>query len=178
MVRAKNTCRSLQWFWFPAPKLWDKWGRHFRGLGPSPSPAWCQVLEPFIYHSRWQINSLGLIYGDRQELLPAEPMPLSLCLDFVPLPVPEEPWHRSSSWIFRARGLITDWSTCPLDPQDYVFFSFLIFKEAYLQGEGKVSQRGDGGGRESKCAYAKSSIPPFEWQWRHILSNYRFSQTG
>lgn len=43
-----------------------------------------------------------------------------------------------------------------------MFFSFLIFKEAYLQGEGKVSQRGDGGGRESKRAYAKSSIPPFE----------------
>lgn len=26
-------------------------------------------------------------------------------------------------------------------------------------------------------AYAKSSIPQFEWQWRHLLSNYCFSRT-
>lgn len=122
--------RSLPWFWCFAPNLWDKSGRYFSTLGSSTSPASCQALEPFIHHSWWGINSLGLIYGDRQEPLPAELMllPLSWFL------APPCPWRAPTDI-----KLILDLrSYCALlTPMIMWVFSFLIFKEAYLQGEEK-----------------------------------------
>ena len=145
---ARSAHRGLSSFWSPAFSLWDKSDGHFSRLGLSPSrSSQCQVLEAFSHHSQQGINSLQLIYRDGQGTVPAESVILSF--DFSSLPVPREappalkivltPRNSPSHCRFK---LVPSW------PPGLCIF-FLIFKEAYLQGEGKVSQR-DGGGRENE----------------------------
>ena len=114
-------------------------------------PAWCQVYEPFSHHSQWGINSLELIYRNRQGPLPAESV--LLCLDFLPLPVPSELLLTLKIVLTpRNSPIHCRFKHMPSWPPGLCvfFFFFLIFKEAYIQGVGKISQRGDGGGRENE----------------------------
>lgn len=98
---------------------------------------------------------MGLIYGDNQEPLAKEALNLGVC----PPPALEGPSLNLENQL----RLIVEFSNALLTPLTaWVFFFSLIFKEAYLQGEGRVSQGGDGGGRENKPEYAKSSILHFE----------------
>lgn len=99
---------------------------------------------------------MGLIYGDNQEPLAKGALYLGVC----PPPALEGPPLNLEKQL----RLMVEFSTCPPDPSHCMVFFFLplIFKEAYLQREGRVSQGGDGGGRENKPEHAKSSILHFE----------------
>ena len=112
-------------------------------VGPASARSW--RLSVIILNKELTLCNWFIEMGRGQRQQNPWYSVLISCLSLSPAR-PHQHWRLS--WLLGTHRVIVDLSLCPLDPQDYVFF-FLIFKEAYLQGEGKVSQR-NGGGRENE----------------------------